>query len=284
MTNNDADKGFVYNPLFLETNDTDAILAWEAPAVANTSWFFSPENAVPKKQQLLSAAQERVLFLQYNFARWKAKFCIKAADGQRQHGAAGYIADARGYEAIARTKCDVIISHNLGLVISMVCRVLGSQDPRFDDVKSDANMALLRSVELFDIARGWKFSTYACNGIINRCFRAIRDTNRHNGMMGAITEGWQHPATDPLRERRDEIDADAHRRLTGRLPRVMKRAGLGEKELRVIQLRFFPEIHGHEEGTCLSLEQVGRQMDPPISKERVRQIQVAAFEKIAAAW
>lgn len=52
-------------------------------------------------------------------------------------------------------------------------------------------------------------------------------------------------------------------------------AALDPKERRVLELHF--GLNGHEP---LSFEATGRAMEPPISRERVRQLEVRAFEKL----
>ena len=52
-------------------------------------------------------------------------------------------------------------------------------------------------------------------------------------------------------------------------------AALNEKERRILALHF--GLHGQEP---MTLEQIGRSFDPPISRERVRQLEERAFAKI----
>ena len=52
-------------------------------------------------------------------------------------------------------------------------------------------------------------------------------------------------------------------------------ATLSEKERRILGMHF--GLHGQEP---MTLEQIGRAFDPPISRERVRQIEERAFQKI----
>ena len=63
---------------------------------------------------------------------------------------------------------------------------------------SEGNMALLRSVEKFDCARGFKFSTYSCRAILKAFSRVAMRVSRYCG---------QFPTEfDPAMERSDHID------------------------------------------------------------------------------
>jgi DNA-directed RNA polymerase sigma subunit (sigma70/sigma32) len=62
---------------------------------------------------------------------------------------------------------------------------------------------------------------------------------------------------------------------------AMAEAGLDERELLVLRLRFGlePQEDGSP-GEALSLKEVGRRLDPAVVGERVRQIEVIALRKL----
>ena len=65
----------------------------------------------------------------------------------------------RLYNEAVKTKKQ-IIQANLRLVVSVVKRY-GCDSERIYELISDGNVSLMRAVEKFDYARGFKFSTYA---------------------------------------------------------------------------------------------------------------------------
>ena len=112
---------------------------------------------------LLTAAQERVLFLQYNYARHRVRQLQmeigpnEPTEGQARELLRWYRTATEYREQIAET--------NLALVLAMAKRTRMSEVD-FADLVSEGNMALLRSVDKFDCGRGFKFSTYACRAIL----------------------------------------------------------------------------------------------------------------------
>ena len=71
----------------------------------------------------------------------------------------------------------VIVRVNMPLVLAMAKRTrLSSID--FNEMISEGNMALLRSVEKFDCSRGFKFSTYSCRAILKSFSRVAMRASR----------------------------------------------------------------------------------------------------------
>lgn len=72
------------------------------------------------------------------------------------------IVKAQAGDMVARNK---IVENNLGLIVSVVSKYIGTSMaiPRveFEDMFQEASMSLYRAIELFDISKGFAFSTYA---------------------------------------------------------------------------------------------------------------------------
>ena len=64
------------------------------------------------------------------------------------------------------------------LVLAMVRRIRMPM-VEFVDLISEGNKALLRSVEKFDVSRGFKFSTYACRAILKGFSRLATKTGSY---------------------------------------------------------------------------------------------------------
>jgi RNA polymerase primary sigma factor len=248
----------------------------------------------PKSQStiLLTGAQERILFMKYNFARFSISEIQKRAASRpvtleearqllRWHGTAH-----KYREQLAET--------NLALVLAMAKRVRLSEVD-FADLIGEGNMALMRSVDKFDCGRGFKFSTYACRAILKAFSRHGIKVTMHNRRFGA--------EYDPAFERSNHLEtvrATHERECADEVKHIVtaNKAELSEIEIKVISHRFgidastaLAALGSAESGSKvpeategaqpLTLEQVGQVIG--VTKERVRQIQNKALEKIRSA-
>lgn len=226
-----------------------------------------------ERRPALPIEQERHLFLRFNYARMRVKnllmeFCGKKLTGPVTRQLLGW-----GHRVLACRS--VIVRLNMPLVLAMAKRTrLTNID--FNEMVSEGNMALLRSVEKFDCSRGFKFSTYSCRAILKAFSRVAMRVSRYRG---------QFPTEfDPAMERSDHIDhlrqgveSDCVDELKSIL--VANLAGLSEVETKVIKERFaLDPLPTEPEKSPKTLEQVGNIIG--VTKERVRQIQNNALKKI----
>ena len=219
----------------------------------------------------LTTRQEQLLFQRFNFARCKVYRALKGNKGKKLT-----LDPMRGLVAwfkIANAARAQIVQANLPLVLAMAKRTrLNGLD--FNELVSEGNFALLRSVDKFDCARGFKFSTYACRAILKSFSRVAMRTSRYRG---------QFPAEfDPALEKSDFVDRkrnDLEGQCVAEIRDILNhnRAALNDIERTVIRERFALDA------TTLpakpkTLEQVGEIIG--VTKERVRQIQNKALQKI----
>ncbi|MBL0920976.1 MAG: sigma-70 family RNA polymerase sigma factor [Phycisphaerales bacterium] len=255
----------------------------EAPDIRkpDTSWYhpvmddLNTRSRDPRgsEQVILTAAEERVLFLQYNYARhriwglqqdvWKTPDKTPNDDQAKQLLAWATIAN-RLREQIANT--------NLALVLAMAKRTRMSEVD-FADLVSEGNMALLRAVDKFDCGRGFKFSTYACRAILKAFSRQGMKLSKHRQRFPTDF--------DPKLERSNFLEtkrADFEKDAAEEVRRIVteNRAELSDIERTVIEHRF--GIESGQSEKPMTLEQVGQIIG--VTKERVRQIQNKALEKI----
>lgn len=225
-----------------------------------------------ERRPALSAEQERHLFLRFNYARMRALRMLTEYSGKKLTAAATRRVLAWGYRVLSARS--VIVRLNMPLVLAMAKRTrLTNID--FNEMVSEGNMALLRSVEKFDSSRGFKFSTYSCRAILKAFSRVAMRMSRYRG---------QFPTEfDPAMERSDHLDRlrqDVEEDCVDELKEILiaNLAGLSEVETTVIRERFAlrPCVEG--EGGPKTLEQVGHIIG--VTKERVRQIQNNALKKI----
>ncbi|MEY3142266.1 MAG: polymerase sigma factor SigA [Planctomycetota bacterium] len=245
----------------------------------------------PKSQStiLLTGAQERILFMKYNFARFSISEIQKRAASR-----ALTLAEARDvlrWYAVSRQYREQLAETNLALVLAMAKRVRLSEVD-FADLIGEGNMALMRSVDKFDCNRGFKFSTYACRAILKAFSRHGIKVTTHNRRFGA--------EYDPALERSNHLEtvrATHERECADEVKHIVttNKADLSEIEIKVISHRFGIDASSalaalgakdlspvaSEPAQALTLEQVGQVIG--VTKERVRQIQNKALEKIRTA-
>ncbi len=246
---------------------------WYHPVMDDISSISRSRTVKSSQQVILTGAEERVLFHQFNYSRhrvWKLQQEVwarpdkKPTPEQAHELLHWYRKSERIREQIAET--------NLALVLAMAKRTRMSEVD-FADLVSEGNMALLRAVDKFDAGRGFKFSTYAC--------RAILKAFSRQGMK--LSKYRQRFPTDfdPKLEKSNFLEtkrADFEKDTASEVREIViaNRADLSDVERTVLEHRFGLETGGHEKP--MTLEQVGQIIG--VTKERVRQIQNKAMEKI----
>jgi RNA polymerase sigma factor (sigma-70 family) len=159
-----------------------------------------------------------------------------------------------------------IVQANLGLVYSILRRhTPQALDPV--DLQSEAMLAFTKAVDRYNPWKGFRFSTYAYNAISRAVFRRLRRQHRfheHHRM------GFEPSLDDPveLPDHKTELYVD---RLRVALDRNL--GELTEIESRILSRRF-PQ----DRDRGLTFREIGREVG--LSKERVRQIQQIALDKL----
>jgi RNA polymerase sigma factor (sigma-70 family) len=294
---------YIDHPEFHEANAADRIYCPAEIARPDVTWyrplmddFLSVRNRTvrsPKSQSsiLLTGAQERILFMKYNFARFQVSE-IQQQVASRAPTLTEALAALKWY-AISKQYREQLAETNLGLVLAMSRRVRLSEID-FADLISEGNLALMRSVDKFDCGRGFKFSTYACRAI-------LKAFSRHGIKITAYRKRFG-TEFDPIYEKSNHLEvvrATHERECADEIKHIVlgNKADLSEIELRVIASRFGLDIHAPLSATTtaattamrtaatpgerFTLEQVGQMVG--VTKERVRQIQNKALEKIRLA-
>jgi RNA polymerase sigma factor (sigma-70 family) len=263
------------NSLFASAS-AERVLFEEGPEIAPapTGWYHPVLEARlagrPRRSGLLTLDEERRLFLRYNYARRRAADAIARFGAAPSRDLAQAI--ALWYGRVKDTR-DTIARANLALVLAMAKRHSGGHLD-FGDLVSEGNLALLRAIDGFDVARGFKFSTYACRVVIKAFCRLAARAGRYRAAFP--TE------FDAALERPDERDdKEDQQEVVGELLRILNdnRAQLSPVEQTVLQSRF--ALHGDHGASAMTLEEVSRVVG--VTRERVRQIQNKALAKLRAA-
>jgi RNA polymerase primary sigma factor len=219
---------------------------------------------------LLTREQEMHLFRRLNFLKHKASKLRKQLDPAN---AKSSLMDEieRLYDQAVATKNE-IVRDNLRLVVSIAKRHVGHGD-NFFELVSDGNMSLIRAAEKFDYARGNKFSTYASWAIMKNFARTIPGEMRlKDRFRTSQDEAFQSVAEyrgDQLEQEHSQLKRQAQ---VGKILRT-----LDDREQRIIMSRFGLR-QGQEPQT---LKEVGEALG--VTKERVRQIEARALNKLRAA-
>jgi len=272
-----ANYAFMDSPVFKQRTIERELFTFdnEEPKLPLTAWYQPTREDLEGNHfatpQLMSASEEKLMFLRFNFAKRKLGLLQKKAKStEMTRELADLVVEwHRRFEHFR----EYLVRTNLALVLAMAKRVrLGDVD--FAEVVSEGNMALLRAVEKFNVDRGFKFSTYACRAILKAFSRTAMKANRHRVKFPVEFEP-DLEKSDWADKRRDQVEEDCIDELKTIVDRNL--ADLSSVEETVIRRRFNWD---QTDDSSLTLEDVGKIIG--VTKERVRQIQNKALEKIRA--
>lgn len=280
----EKEQDYIHSDVFLQS-DAEQVIYDDAPEIQkpDTSWYHPVMDDLSggertrnssSSQVLLTAAEERVLFLQFNYARYRIREIQKDVwDSADRTPTEAQAREMLRWNDIAERMREQIANTNLALVLAMAKRTRLSEVD-FAEMVSEGNMALLRAVDKFDAERGFKFSTYACRAILKAFSRQGMKQTKHRQRFPAEFDP-KLQKSDFLETRRKERvldDAAEVRRIV-----LENQAELSEIERTVIEHRFGIE-RPLQNDKPLTLEQIGKMIG--VTKERVRQIQNKALAKI----
>jgi len=266
---------FIPNPQFSSAEADSHILA-EMPrpdaqvkatrVPSGLSPYFASLFEVP----LLTREQEGYLFRKFNYLKFKASQMRSELDPA---GARGWIIDRieQLYEEAVAIKNEIVRA-NLRLVISIAKRYMSPNRDLWELV-SEGNMSLMRAVDKFDFSRGNKVSTYASWAIMKNFARSIPNEHRHQDRF-RTSHGETFSLSEEHRSNQYEQE-NTQRQREAEVLKILDR--LEERERKVVVSRF-----GLEDGQpARTLAEIGLQMG--VSKERIRQIEARAMQKLRLA-
>ena len=270
------------HPRFKERGIEVKLFGAIAKPTAKDSTHFVPPTPLflPEKQRdgdlpTLTTEQEQLFFKRLNFARMQVWKVLKSYAGRRLSAAATRKLLGWAHRALAIR--GEIVRLNMPLVLAMAKRTrLSGID--FNELISEGNMALLRSVGKFDCSRGFKFSTYSCRAILKSFSRVAMRTSRYRTKFPVEFDPTLEKS-DYMEQKRNGVELDC----VSEVKQIIQRnlANLNDVEETVIRERFAISATPADAQMPKTLEQVGQVIG--VTKERVRQIQNKALAKIREA-
>ena len=218
---------------------------------------------------LLSPEGETFLFRKMNYMRFQAeqvRLLLLNSTGSRklQNTLRSLLHDAESVR-------NHIAQCNLRLVISLA-RKFSNSSCDFDELMSEGNEILLKAITKFDFSRGFRFSTYATHSVQRHFYRFAQRQKRRNSVefKSGVEFLNEVPATEE-----DPVISEWVREEHRVSELIMRMAEcLDEREQMVIVGRF-----GLSENRVVkTLRELAT--DLGLSKERVRQLQIAAVDKL----
>jgi RNA polymerase sigma factor (sigma-70 family) len=270
----------VYNPQFDLPNADELFLADAARGGAGaekserqrTGYPGRPPEDLPAylrslyEVPLLDADGEKRLFARYNYLKYKADRQRRRIDLRKVQ-----TAQLKEIEALllqGTVAKNQLIRANLRLVVSIAKKHLGGPQSLFELI-SDGNLTLMRAVEKFDTSRGTRFSTYASWAIMRSFARSVP---RERYLLDRFTTGQEEILDIASGLRAYEAD-------DLRLPELRESLDVVLAQLSPLERSILVQHYGLDKPEdTKTLDQLGRRLG--VSKERVRQIELAALRKL----
>lgn len=265
---------FIHNAEFDAPGADRAILGRDHRPEAIRPRRIQPPKDLPPylqdlyRQPLFTPEQERDMFRRYNYVKCKAhrlrkKLDVSNVTDRELDAVESLLAESE------RLKNEILRA-NLRLVVSIARRHVG-RSSCFFEVVSDGNLSLMRAVEKFDYARGFKFSTYASWAIMRNYARSIPEQMYQSSKLITGSDEALAVASAPDTVSRDTL-------LEGARHLVQKGLQLLTDRERDIIVRHYG-LDEHNEP--MTLDQIGGLFG--VTKERVRQIERKAIAKLRQA-
>jgi RNA polymerase sigma factor (sigma-70 family) len=266
---------FIDDPLYHQDRAAEAVAAIAAPSDDLLAQRRAHDARVPRdlppyladlyRTPLLSPGRERALFLELNFHKFQFINARRRLDPR--HARARDLTLLEQHLAAATEIKNAIVAANLRLVVSVARQHL-RPGLALMELISDGNLTLLRTVDSFDLHRGYRFSTYATLALMKGFARSVPQ------MLAG-----RHAASEPalLAAIPDPRPSGADQRLADREHVGHLLSQLDDRERRVLLAHYGV---GAQSGAA-TYDQVAQSLG--LSRQRVRQIERTAIAKLRLA-
>lgn len=226
----------------------------------------TPYLASLYQTRLLTKDEEQFYFRRMNWLKFRAATIRGRLDKKR--ATLRQIEQIEGWLTEADTVKAILITSNLRLVVSIAKKFIDASWT-FEELVSDGNVALMRAVEKFNFALGNRFSTYATYAIQRHFFRISHRGRQQRKRFVTDDEALKSRAEDP-----DTTEYHSAEQI-GMLKELFTGFldELEPRERNILVARF-----GFDGKPPRTFRELGSQMG--VCKERIRQIQTRAMEKI----
>ena len=272
--------GFIGNPQFSAPRAGREIFAEElglTPKCSESGTAEVPNGGVNLplaaarlcEAPLLTRKQEELLFKRMNFLLYYAS--INRASLSVVPPSTELIELIERLVALSEWHRDRILEANLRLVFSIVKNYV-SPNNTFDDLLSDGIVGLIRAVEKFDSGYGFRFSTFATQVVRRNTCRMVM-VNQQNRQR--VSSGLQDLDLEISDEGRSSAISEKRWHELRSILAVML-DDLDRRERFIVRARF--SIGSHRK--VHTLQSLANRLG--ISKERVRQLEHRAIDKLRA--
>lgn len=237
-------------------------------AQATPTGSLTPYVAELYRTRLLSKDEEQYYFRRMNWLKFRAATARGRLD--RKRATLRQIREIESWLDESETVKSIIISSNLRLVVSIAKKFVDPNNS-FEELVSEGNVALIRSVEKFNFALGNRFSTYATYAIQRIFFRLTKKVWQQRQRFvsdDAVLAGMSSQEDPEHRLTPNQVDS-----LKETFAAFLEALEPREREIVVARFGF----DGREPRT---FRELGAEMG--VCKERIRQIQGRAMEKLRA--
>lgn len=185
---------------------------------------------------------------------------------------------ADGLIQAAKWHRDLVVQANMRLIVSIV-KKMRIESHWYDELISDGTVALLRAVNKFDPGRGYRFCTFASTVIRRDCYHYIKNRKLDDNRYRKVATVPVLPAMrgKAVGDAELPVGADRAHWLTWRERLSSMMSLLTRREQVIIRSRYCLGSHR----SVKTLKRLSAALK--ISKERVRQIELGALEKLRAA-
>jgi len=271
------DLGFISNPLFKQPAAEREILGEQAAPSRQISPVDSGNSqratrGLPRalvrlcEDPLLSHGDEQMMFRRMNYLKFLASDLVERLD--LDHPDESVVEKLEALIAESDEIRNRIITANGRLVMSIVKNLVDAKNS-FDELMSEGMDSVMRAVDKFDFARGYRFSTFATLVIRRDLYRLIQ---RHQKHRTRFVSASQEGSLDTEDEREAELDQRRWDELTTALGKVLE--CLDPRERMIVRARFGMDPNTKSQTLLKVAEKMG------ISKERVRQLEQRALGKL----